>query len=81
MNYNKFKKDNTKFEDDTDFLNRMDWIRKQKLEYNNDLIVFKEVENGFELLANAKDQKTLFDELEKRIKQGELSKDELIYFE
>ncbi len=72
---------NTKFKDDNDFTNRMNWIRKQKLEYNNDLIVYKEIEDGFELLAHAKDEKAIYDKLEKRIQEGKLLKDDLIFFE
>jgi hypothetical protein len=72
---------NIKFKEDLEFINRTDWIESQKRKYNNDLIVFKETKDGFKLLAHEKDKKSLYDECENLIKEGKVSKDDIIFFE
>lgn len=72
---------NSEFIDDDNFVKRTNWIRDQKLKYNNELIVCKETKDGFELLAHAKNEKLIFDILEKRIQEGKLLKDDILFFE
>lgn len=69
------------FKENEEFLKEESWINEQKSKNNDDIIAYTKTDDGWKLLAHAKDEKSVVKKIDKMIKKKQISKEEIIYYE